>query len=87
MLGEYKERKVIAEVLRRKDEELDFLDRCIGCFEPHERDLIVKTCIEGVSLREYARQSGVSRDTLSKERKRLLAFLGKIFCLKSAALR
>ena len=87
LLRDYKERKVVAEVLHRKDEELDFLDECIGCFEPHERDLIVKTCVEGVSLREYARQSGVSRDTLSKERKKLLAFLGRIFCLREAALR
>lgn len=76
---EYKERKKIKAIFGTQDELTDFADKCLENIEPYEKDIIVNTCIEGVSLRQYSKMSGFSRDTVTKERKRILCMLAKFF--------
>lgn len=79
LLKEYKERKKVEAIFGTKDEMVDFADKCLNNIEPYEKDIIVNTCIEGVSLRQYAKISGFSRDTVTKERKRILDMLARFF--------
>ena len=78
-------KKSIEETLTgRKDEELTFLNRCLDLLEPHERDIIKKTYIEGVSMRKYSVYSGFSRNFIAKTRKQTVDMLVRFFNLKFA---
>lgn len=55
------------------------MDRCLENIEPYERDILEKTLIENVSVREYSRRSGFSRESVTKERQRVLKMLAKFF--------
>ena len=79
MLRGYKEKKKEEAILGTKNEETAFLDRCLDNIEPYERDILEKTLIENVSLRQYAKMSGFSRDSVTKQRQRVLKMLAKFF--------
>lgn len=81
MLRGYKERKKEEAIFGIKDEEIAFLDRCLDNIEPYERDIVEKTLIENVSLRQYAKLSGFSRDTVTGQRRRVLGMLARFFNL------
>lgn len=55
------------------------MDKCLENIEPYERDILEKTLIENVSVREYSRRSGFSRESVTKERQRVLKMLAKFF--------
>lgn len=75
----YKEKKKINAIFGLNDERTEFLDKCLDNIEPYEKDIILQTCIEGISLRQYAKMSGFSRDTITKERKRIMSMLVRFF--------
>ena len=82
LLSGYKEKKTELMIFGGKDEDVDFIDVCLDCFDPAEKDIIVKTCIENVSMRSYARLTGISRQTLTKEKKRVLCRLLRYFRIR-----
>ena len=79
LLKSYKERKKIALVCEKKDEEIEFLDKCIKSLEDYEKDLVEKVCIENISVRAYSKNSGFSRDFITKRKKYLLELISKFF--------
>ena len=79
MLAGYKERKKELAIFAKRDEKTEFLEKCLANIDDYERDILVKTYMEGVSVRSYSRESGFSRETINKERKRILGMLAKFF--------
>ena len=75
----YRDKKKELAVFGERDERLEFLEKCLTSLDDFERDLMEKTCIDGVSLRGYARVSGFSRETITKERKLILELICHFF--------
>ena len=79
MLRGYKEKKKEEAIFGVKNSLIGFMDKCLENIEPYERDILEKTLIENVSVREYSRRSGFSRESVTKERQRVLKMLAKFF--------
>lgn len=62
-----------------KDEELEFLEKCLAALDEYEYDIIEKICIEKTSVRGYSRASGFSRRTICNERDRIIGLLQRFF--------
>lgn len=79
LLNSYKERTYKNAVLQIKDERKELLDRCLDELYPYERDLIRGLCAEGVSEREYARHTGLTRYQVRCEKERILKQIASVF--------
>ena len=79
LLKDYRNRKKELAIFGERDDETEFLERCLQGIEEFERDVIEKTCMDGVSIRQYAKMSGFSREAVTKERKRVLSLLCRFF--------
>jgi len=65
-----------------KEEKIKFLDFCLGVLETYERELIMAICMNGISIRQYSRCAGFSRNFIAKERDRILSMLTRFFVIK-----
>lgn len=81
LMDDYTERKEICRIFGKDDPLLNFFDRCLNNLEYEEKDLIEKTCLQKMSLRQYARETGYARTTVTRERDRILKLLVKFFRL------
>ena len=79
LLKGYRDKKKELAVFGERDEQTEFLERCLQNIDEFERDVIEKTCMDGVSIRQYAKISGFSRETVTKERKRIINLLCRFF--------
>ena len=79
LLNSYKERTYKEAVLRKKDEPKELLDRCLNELKSYERDLVCNLCLDGVSERDYARLSGLSRYHVRCEKERILTMIASVF--------
>ena len=70
------------EISGKKNEELAFLKKCLSMLEPHEKDILIRTYTEGVSMRKYSIYSGYSRNFIAKTRKNTVELLVRFFNLK-----
>ena len=81
LLKAYGERQKIVRIFGNADPALDFLDKCLVALNESEKELIEQTCLHGVSMRQYARETGYSRATITRERDKILNMLVKFFSM------
>ena len=79
LLNSYKERTYKEAVLQKKDERKELLDRCLNELKSYERDLVCNLCLDGVSERDYARTTGLSRHHVRCEKERILTMIASVF--------
>jgi len=65
------------EALHIKKEEINTLYSGIDALEPHERKLVDSIFIKNMTIREYARISGLSKSKIDRDKKRALDKLRK----------
>ena len=71
-LSGYKERAYLESVAKSGDPTNVRLDACLEKLKPCEKDLVKKLCIERLSERAYATETGMTRYRVRKEKQRLL---------------
>lgn len=64
------------------NERLRFLEHCLNQLDDYERDILIKTFSEGVSMRKYSRYTGFSRSFIAKQRERSAELVAKFFNIK-----
>lgn len=84
LLVNYKDNQKKVKCLGINDKYLTFLELCLKSLEPYESDLLKTLFIEKISIRQYSRITGFSRDFVAKERDRLIRLIAQFFTLKFA---
>lgn len=75
----YNDRKYMAKVLEKKDEEIELLDKCLFTLSPCERELLLNLFVNNVSERDCVRLTGLTRYRVRKEKERLLGLTAAVF--------
>lgn len=79
ILRSVKERRLRREVLEQEDEELRFVENCLRCMPPEDKHFVTEVFVNGISVRRYACETGISRYRAEKESVRLLEVLTRLF--------
>ncbi len=79
MLTDYKRRKMENRLLKKKDNEMLFLDRCLSLCERNEKEVLTKMYIEAVPLHKLEQKYGTSRYLLKKNTDRVLENIAVLF--------
>ena len=79
LLRDYNDRKYMAKVLEKKDEEIELLDKCLFTLSPCERELLLNLFVNNVSERDCVRLTGLTRYRVRKEKERLLGLTAAVF--------
>lgn len=82
LLINLKDRKKEAKALDRPDKEAEFLEHCLNFLDPYEKDILLKTYSEKISIRKYSAYSGFSRNFISTQREKSVKLLTKFFNVK-----
>lgn len=82
VLVSLRDRKKEEAVMGVRDEEAAFLEHCLKHLEDYERDILLKTYSDGVSIRRYSLLTGFSRNFIARQREKSLALLTKFFNIK-----
>ena len=78
-LNAYDERVFADKTLEKPNADLALLDKCLSGLPSYERDLVTALCIKGVSEREYAARTGLTRYRVRAEKKRILDMTARVF--------
>lgn len=82
LLENYDYRKKFCAVFGKTDPQIDFLDKCIACLSDEEKDVIVKTFLQKVSVRSYSTEVGLSRGSVLRKREKVLDIIVALFRAK-----
>lgn len=79
LLRDYRNLKKEEALSGERKKKVVYLERCLDVLDPYEREIVVKTVSDGMSVRELSRRSGMSRNFITKERERILLLLSRFF--------
>lgn len=82
ILKNFCDREKEAEIFERKDEEIDFMKRCLRYLDASEKDILEKIYFDKISVRKYSTLSGFSRNFIVKQKNKSIELLTKFFNVK-----